>query len=66
MFKLKMKANPMTLMAFVLVLAAMYMVLLNKPEPRAPVKTVRFAPVKNVHERPAPAHMQADPNSRMW
>ena len=59
-----MKANPMTLMAFVLVLAAMYMVTLNKP--KAPVKTVRFAPVKNVHERPAPAHMQADPNSRMW
>lgn len=64
MLKLKMKANPMTLMAFVLVLAAMYMVTLNKPT--APVKTVRFAEKEVVRERPAPAHMQGDPNSRMW
>lgn len=64
MFKLKMKANPMTLMAFVLVLAALYMLMLRKPQPK--VKSVRFVEKDIVRERPAPAHMQADPNSRMW
>lgn len=65
MFKLKMKANPMTIMAFVLVLAALYMLILHKP--KAPKKSVRFMEKNDiVRERPAPAHMQADPNSRMW
>lgn len=65
MFKLKMKANPMTIMAFVLVLAALYMLMLRKP--RASTKSVRFMEKNDiVRERPAPAHMQVDPNSRIW
>lgn len=65
MFKLKMKANPMTIMAFVLILAAMYMVVLNKPTKK--VKSVRFVENKEVvRQRPAPAHTQVDPNSRIW
>lgn len=59
-----MKANPMTLMAFVLALAAMYMLMLRKPEKK--VKTVRFVEQEVVRDRPAPAHIQTDPNSRMW
>lgn len=59
-----MKVNPMTLMAFVLVLAAMYMLILQKPQKK--VKSVRFSDNVAVSERPAPAHMQADPNSRLW
>ena len=66
MFKLKMKSNPMTLMAFVLVLAALYMVMLHKPKERE-VKAVRFVEKETiVRERPAPAHTQNDPNERLW
>ena len=61
-----MKANPMTLMAFVLALAALYMLMLRRPQPKK-VKSVRFVEKEEVvRERPAPAHMQADPNSRLW
>lgn len=60
-----MKANPMTIMAFVLILVALYMLMLRSPQPKK-VKSVRFVEEDIVHERPAPAHMQADPNSRLW
>lgn len=60
-----MKANPMTFMAFVLILVALYMLMLRRPQPKK-VKSVRFVEEDIVHEHPAPAHMQADPNSRMW
>lgn len=62
-----MKANPMTLMSFVLVLAALYMLMLHKPKPEPKVKSVRFVEKEDiVRENPAPAHMQADPNERIW
>tara|TARA_R110002074_G_scaffold8841_4_gene35805 strand:+ start:14492 stop:14692 length:201 start_codon:yes stop_codon:yes gene_type:complete len=66
MFKLNMKSNPLTLAAFVLVLAALYMTILHKPQERE-AKSVRFVGKKDiVQNRPAPAHTQADPNERVW
>lgn len=65
MFKLKMKVNPMTIMAYVLILAALYMLMLSRPKP---TKSVQFAEMDEeiVRERPVPAYAQIDPNSRMW
>lgn len=65
MFKLKMKVSPMTIMAYVLILAALYMLMLSRPKP---TKSVQFAEVNEeiIRERPAPAHTQIDPNSRIW
>jgi len=71
MFKLNMKSNPLTLAAFVLVLAALYMTILHKPQERE-AKSVRFMGKKGIvrprtiHRINAPAHTQADPNERIW
>ena len=65
-----MKVTPMTIMAMVLILGALYMLAVRKPVVKKPkvrfedeVKTEDPAPPQN---RPAPAHNQADPNEKLW
>lgn len=63
--KLKMKVTPMAIMAYIVILTALYILMLGQPKAK---KSVRFAaPAAQARiMRPAPAHAQADPNSRMW
>ncbi len=59
------KLNSMPIMMFVIILTALYILVLNKPHKK--VKSVRFVEKDViVQERPAPAHMQDDPNERIW
>ena len=65
-----MKVTPMTIMAMVLILGALYMLAVRKPA--AKKLKVRFEDeVKGEdpalpQNRPAPAHIQADPNEKLW
>ena len=62
------KANPMTIMAAVLVLGALYMIAVRKPAAKKKKPRVRFqdSDPSMTQNRPAPAHAQKDPNARVW